>query len=258
MTTSQMKSLLKLTMDKRKLSILKAIIETFISQGGPVGSQYLLEEFDLSVSPATIRNDMMSLEKEGLIYQPHTSAGRVPTEQGLRFFVDQVMEEPKLKLPLEYVQKLAHVQKLKAQLMSQKVERAIYTSVGILAKMTNEVSFATLPWLGETYYLGLANALKKPEFADSARFSTVVEVLEDQDHFLKLLESMELSHDITVLIGRENILEAIQGCSLLATHYQIDNEYKGTIGILGALRMNYAHNVAAIHAVRDDVEKHWS
>ena len=105
-----------LAMDKRKLSILKAIIETFISQGGPVGSHYLLEEFDLSVSPATIRNDMMFLEKEGLIYQPHTSAGRVPTEQGLRFFVDQVMEEPKVTLPLEYIQKLSQVEKLKAQM----------------------------------------------------------------------------------------------------------------------------------------------
>lgn len=244
-------------MDKRKLSILKAIIETFIRQGGPVGSHYLLEEFDLTVSPATVRNDMMFLEKEGLIYQPHTSAGRVPTEQGLRFFVDQVMEEPKLTLPHEYVHKLAQVQKFKDQMESQRIERAIYTTVGILAKMTNEVSFATLPWLGETYYLGLANALKKPEFADSARFSTVVEVLEDQDNFLKLLESTGISRDVTVLIGRENILEAIQGCSLLVTHYKIDENYQGAIGILGALRMNYPHNVAAIHAVRDDVEKNW-
>ncbi len=241
-------------MDKRKLSILKAIIETFIRQGGPVGSHYLLEEFDIPVSPATIRNDMMFLEKEGLIYQPHTSAGRVPTEQGLRFFVDQVMEEPKVKLPHEYIQKLAQVQEFKQQIEGQRIEHAIYRSVGILAKMTNEVSFATLPWLGETYYLGLANALKKPEFADSARFSTVVEVLEDQDHFLKLLESIEMSRDVTVLIGRENIIEAIQGCSLLVTHYHVDNVYQGAIGILGALRMNYPHNVAAIHAIRDDIE----
>ena len=121
--------------------------------------------------------------------------------------------------------------------------------------MTNEVSFATLPWLGENYYLGLANALKNPEFADSARFSTVVEVLEDQDNFLKLLGSLKLNRDVTVLIGRENILEAIQGCSLLATHYHLGDKYQGTIGVLGALRMNYPHNVAAIHAVRDDLER---
>ncbi|MBP6085356.1 hypothetical protein KA517_03915 [Candidatus Gracilibacteria bacterium] len=242
-------------MDDRKITILKAIIETFIRQGGPVGSQFILEAFELPVSPATIRNDMMQLEKEGLIYQPHTSAGRVPTEQGLRYFVDQMMGEPIIHIPKEHLNKLLQVQQMAAQIENEKVERSIYTSVSILSKLTNEVSFATLPWLGETYYLGLANALKKPEFADSARFSTVVEVLEDQDNFLQLLERLNLTHNITVLIGKENILEAIRGCSLLATHYRINEHYQGSIGILGATRMNYQHNVASLHAIRDDLEK---
>lgn len=242
-------------MDDRKLSVLKAIIETFISQGGPVGSNYLLEEFEFPVSPATIRNDMMFLENEGLIFQPHTSAGRVPTEQGLRVFVDSMLEQNVISVPREYLNKLAKVQKMAAQIDSQKIERAIYTSVSILAKMTSDVSFATLPWLGETYYLGLANALRKPEFADTTRFSSVVEVLEDQDNFLELLKKLKLSRDVTVLIGKENILEAIQGCSLLATEFRINENYSGSIGILGAVRMNYAHNIAALTAIRNDLEK---
>ncbi len=242
-------------MDNRKLSILKAIIETFIKAGGPVGSQALLEEFDFPVSPATIRNDMMLLEKAGLIFQPHTSAGRVPTEKGLRFFVDEIMDKSHIHLPQSYVNKLAQVQHMEAQIASQKAERAIYTAVGILSKISDEVSFATLPWLGETYYLGLANALRKPEFADSARFSTVVEVLEDQDHFLELLNQLDLSQDVTVLIGKENIVEAIQGCSLLATRYYLSEEFQGSIGILGTLRMNYPRNVSALTAVRNDLDK---
>ena len=242
-------------MDKRKLSILKAIIETFIKEGGPVGSQYLLETFEFPVSPATVRNDMMFLEKAGLIYQPHTSAGRVPTEKGLRLFLDEIMEASHIRVPQSYLNQLNHVQKMQAKIAGQKIERAIYTAVGILAKITDDVSFATLPWLGEAYYLGLANALRKPEFADSSRFSTVVEVLEDQDHFLDLLENLDLSNDVTVLVGKENIIEAIQGCSLLATRYYIDDNYQGTIGILGALRMNYPKNIAALTAVRNDLEK---
>ncbi len=242
-------------MDDRKFSVLKAIIETFIRQGGPVGSQYLLEEFEFPVSPATIRNDMMFLENEGLIFQPHTSAGRVPTEQGLRVFVDSMLEENIISVPREYLNKLAKVQKMTAQIDGQKVEKAIYTSVAILAKMTNDVSFATLPWLGETYYIGLANALRKPEFADTTRFSSVIEVLEDQDNFLELLKKLKLSRDVSVLIGKENILEAIQGCSLLATQYCIDDTYTGSIGVLGAVRMNYSHNIAALTAIRNDLEK---
>lgn len=242
-------------MDQRKLSILKAIIETFIKEGGPVGSQSLIEDFDFEVSPATVRNDMLLLEKSGLIYQPHTSAGRVPTEKGLRFFIDQIVGEPQIRLPKSYINQLSKVQHMQAQIAGQRAEQAIYTAVNILTKITDEVSFATLPWLGETYYLGLANALRKPEFSDSARFSTVVEVLEDQDGFLHLLGGLELSSDVTVLIGKENIIEAIQGCSLLATQYAVNGTFTGSIGILGALRMNYAHNIAALTAVRNDLEK---
>lgn len=242
-------------MDNRKLSILKAIIETFIKAGGPVGSQALLEEFEFPVSPATIRNDMMLLEKAGLIFQPHTSAGRIPTEKGLRFFVDEMMEKSHVRLPQSYISQLTQVQHMQAKISGQKAESAIYTAVGILSKISDEVSFATLPWLGETYYLGLANALRKPEFADSARFSTVVEVLEDQDNFLELLNRLNISGDVTVLIGKENIVEAIQGCSLLATSYYLSEEFQGTIGILGTLRMNYPRNIAALTAIRNDLDK---
>src|ERR1700753_1430508 len=74
----------------RKLEVLRAIIEDFISRNEPVGSKSLADRHNLGVSPATIRNDMAALEEEGLIVQPHTSAGRVPTDAGYRVFVDRL------------------------------------------------------------------------------------------------------------------------------------------------------------------------
>jgi heat-inducible transcriptional repressor len=76
--------------DERRLQILRAIVQDFVSTNDPVGSKALAERHDLGVSPATIRNDMAVLEEQGYIAQPHTSAGRVPTDKGYRLFVDRL------------------------------------------------------------------------------------------------------------------------------------------------------------------------
>ena len=77
-------------LDDRKLAVLRAIVEDFVSTGEPVGSKTLVDRHNLDVSPATIRNDMAVLEEQGFIVQPHTSAGRIPTDQGYRLFVDRL------------------------------------------------------------------------------------------------------------------------------------------------------------------------
>lgn len=77
-------------LDDRKLTVLRAIVEEFVSTNEPVGSKALADRHTLGVSSATIRNDMMSLEEEGYLTQPHTSAGRVPTDKGYRLFVDRL------------------------------------------------------------------------------------------------------------------------------------------------------------------------
>ena len=79
-----------MSLEERKLEVLRAIVEDYISTEEPVGSKALAERHHLGVSPATIRNDMALLEEEGYIAQPHTSAGRVPTDKGYRLFVDRL------------------------------------------------------------------------------------------------------------------------------------------------------------------------
>ena len=84
---------------ERRLDVLRAIVEDYVTTREPVGSKLLAERHSLGVSPATIRNDMAALEEEGLIAQPHTSAGRVPTDRGYRLFVDQLAEVKPLSRP---------------------------------------------------------------------------------------------------------------------------------------------------------------
>src|ERR1700749_1322590 len=77
-------------LDERKLAVLRAVVEDYVSTNEPVGSKSLVDRHNLDVSPATIRNDMAVLEEQGYIAQPHTSAGRVPTDKGYRLLVDRL------------------------------------------------------------------------------------------------------------------------------------------------------------------------
>jgi heat-inducible transcriptional repressor len=78
--------------EDRKMAVLRAIVEDYVATQEPVGSKALVERHSLGVSPATVRNDMAALEEEGLIHQPHTSAGRIPTDKGYRLFVDRLSQ----------------------------------------------------------------------------------------------------------------------------------------------------------------------
>ena len=86
-------------LDDRKLDVLRAIVEDYVQTQEPVGSKALVERHSLGVSPATVRNDMAVLEEEGFITQPHTSAGRIPTDKGYRLFVDKLTELKPLTAP---------------------------------------------------------------------------------------------------------------------------------------------------------------
>ncbi len=236
-------------MNPRKIHILKSIIETFIETGGPVGSQFLLDSGEFNVSSATIRNDMADLEEIGLIYQPHTSSGRIPTGKGFRMFVDQLMDNFADQV-LE--KKLAQADL--DRLQTQELEIRLHNAVSILARLSNCLSFATLPWKNEAYYLGIANVLKRPEFQDTLMASTVIEMLEDKDQFLELLAGLQIDHQVRAYIGEENAIPGIQSCTLLVTLYKIGS-YVGAIGILGPVRMRYAYNMQILDAIRGDVEK---
>lgn len=233
----------------RKQEILKAIVKHFIQTAEPVGSKTILVSYSFSVSPATIRNDMASLEREGYIYQPYTSAGRVPTDSGYRLYVDEIAD-------YKGVQKkaLAKLAKIRDQYKLEKIREHIYDAVSLLARATDNVSFATLPDNNRTFYLGISNVLKQPEFAsDNMRASQVLEVLEDNDNFRTLLDTFEIDNEVKVFIGEENIIEQIRSCSLMVTKYQKD-DYSGYMGILGPTRMNYPFNRVIIQEVKNLLE----
>ena len=235
-------------MQQRKLFLLKNLIECYIDTADPVGSRTLLSKSKLEVSPATIRNDMAYLESIGLIYQPHTSSGRIPTTKGFRVFVDKLMDEYS-EQKLEKEMAISDYQNLKISELDMRIRSA----VSIISKLTKQVSFATLPWRNEAYYLGIANVLRSDVFSNNLEASTIIEVLEDHDRFVEVLTHLPLSREIKAFIGDENAIDGVNSCTMIVTTYQRD-ELHGAMGILGSTRMRYAYNIKLIEKMRQDIE----
>lgn len=129
--------------EDRKLAVLRAIVEDYVATQEPVGSKTLVERHKLGVSPATVRNDMAALEDEGLIAQPHTSAGRIPTDKGYRFFVDRLTS---LK-PMSVAEKRAIATFLEG---AHDLDDVVQRSVRLLAQLTQQVAIVQYPSLARS------------------------------------------------------------------------------------------------------------
>ena len=229
----------------RRLEVLKAIVQHFVETAEPVGSNTILVSYNFQVSPATIRNDMASLEKEGLIYQPHTSSGRVPTDLGYRLYVEELDDQEDAHK--EAILALATAQK---ELQMYKVRQKIHDLVSLLAHVTNVASFATVPDNKRTFYIGLSNIIRQPEFiADMSRASQVIEVFEQNDRFLNILKGLEIDDSVKFFIGKENIIPEIQSCTLIVTNIQYMG-HKSIIGLLAPTRTNYAFSRAVLEQIK--------
>lgn len=236
--------------EERKKLVLNAIVKHFIETAEPVGSNTILISYQFHVSPATIRNDMAALEESGLIYQPHTSSGRVPTDKGYRVYVDEMADYKKARE--DALKTLSLVRQKHAV---EKVRERLHDGVSLLARATNLVSFATTPDNPRTFFLGMSNVLRQPEFLNnSAQACEVMEMFERRDNFVNTLNNLEITDKVRTFIGEENILPQIQSCSIIVTRYNQEG-FTGYFGLLGPKRMNYPFNIVMLEEVKKLLEK---
>lgn len=227
--------------DTRKVQILKLIVEEYIRTGDLTGSKSLLKKYDLQVSSATVRNDMAALEKMGLIFQPYNSAGRLPTTRGIRVFVDYLMEH----MPTVFIEA---EQEVEQRIKNELVDDTLYMIVSRLAKITHEITFACVPTLATSYYLGLSNFLEKNVPSLGSEAYNVIKVLENKYNFIDLLRDLDIGERVSAFIGEENIIPDLESCAIVVKKVNIEG-HDGYIGILGSLKMDYAFNIAALKNV---------
>ena len=231
-------------MHNRQQKILSAVIEEYTKTAIPVGSQILASKYHFNVSPATLRNDMMSLEKEGFLYQPHISAGRIPTDKGYRFFVEEIMKDKELskdeqhKLQREFL-------KLKAQ-----NTRLTKTSAKLLSHLSGNLAISGLIDNDEFSDFGMRELMEEPEFRDLDDMCRLVETLDYVDEkFDKLLKDIKFG-ETKIFIGKENPIEEISNCSMIVSPYKLKSGEKGILALIGPKRMKYAKNKSMIEYVK--------
>lgn len=216
-------------MTERQTLILRAIVEQYAEVAAPVGSSLLAKVF--GVSSATIRAEMADLERLGFIHQPHTSAGRVPTDKGYRFYVNQVSEaEPQL---LDRRSSRALTARIEGGGMP---ERTIRNAVDNLVDLTHNLGLATIG--NQLYISGLTNLFGQPEFAGGEHVQEVAKLLDNLEPWLYEAAPNE---PLSVYIGAENPIGRNSGCSLIISRFRSPYSDRSYIGVLGPTRQSYGN-----------------
>lgn len=214
---------------KRQREILAQIIEEYAETASPVGSVTMAKLFN--VSPATIRAEMMKLETLGLIAQPYTSAGRVPTDAGYRFYVNNLNEENSDKNSA--IQRGAHALEVRVSSQSQ-ADAAIRRAVDSLVELTGNLGLATIG--GQLYLSGLTRLFMQPEFMDARRVQSVARLLDNLEPWLKEAAPGEA---LNIFIGKENPIGRNSEASLIISKFRSPFSDRSYIGVLGPTRQNY-------------------
>lgn len=214
-------------MTERQKQILSAIIEQYAEVASPVGSNLLAKVF--GVSSATIRAEMAELERRGFINQPHTSAGRVPTDKGYRFYVNNLSEEKQL-----------HPERGAERALTARVEgggmpeRTIRNAVDTLVELTHNLGLATIG--NQLYMSGLSNLFGQPEFMQAGQVQQVARLLDNLEPWLR---EAAPNQPLSVYIGQENPIGRSAGCSLIISRFGSPYSDRSYIGVLGPTRQNY-------------------
>lgn len=218
-------------MTERQIRILAAIIEQHAEIAAPVGSVLLAKLFN--VSSATIRSEMAKLESLGFITQPHTSAGRIPTDAGYRFYVNMLNEayDGKNILPLDRSTKAIEA---RVSNFGDHADRAIRSAVDSLVELTHNLGLATIG--DELYLSGISNLFSQPEFSSGEHVQSVARLLDNLEPWLREVAPNE---PLNVYIGSENPIGRNSGVSLIISRFRSPFSDRSYIGVLGPTRQSY-------------------
>ena len=227
---------------QRQKEILCQIIEEYAETASPVGSVTLAKLF--GVSPATIRAEMARLEMLGLIAQPHTSAGRVPTDAGYRYYVNNLDgaygDSVKSEQEKKSFERGTHAIDVRVSSQS-KADAAIRRAVDSLVELTGNLGLATIG--GQLYLSGISRLFTQPEFMDARRVLSVAKLLDNLEPWLREAAPGE---PLNIFIGHENPIERNSGVSLIISKFRSPYSDNSYIGVLGPTRQNYARVMSLV------------
>lgn len=226
-------------MNGRQQTILSAVIKEYVETAVPVSSSVLVKKYKYDLSPATIRSEMLGLEKEGYLWQPHTSAGRIPTDKGYRYFVDKLMKSKSLSKKDQRA--------LQTELLKTKAQynRLVRSTAKILAGMTNSLAISSLDQ-ENVFESGMPKLLKQPEFKEADRLCQIVDTLDYLDENVDKISKEASERVVDVYIGKESPIARMEDCSMIVSGFKTPKGGRGLLAVIGPKRMKYDHNMALV------------
>lgn len=226
-------------MDPRQELILETIIREHIRTGTPVGSSVLVEKYKLNISPATVRNDMAILEKALYIIQPHTSAGRIPTEKAYAYFLKKIKDKKPGKTEIKSI-----------DMAMEGDDELAYKET---AKQISQLCGLAVFWAfhkHNLYYTGISNLFQQPEFARISIIQDISGVIDRLDDIINV-KLEELDFGLHTLIGAENPFGVMFGSVFVKykKHGRI-----GMYGVLGPIRMDYEKTISLLDYINKKIK----
>ena len=231
-------------LSERQERILQAIVEQYAEVASPVGSSLLAKVF--SVSSATIRSEMAVLERQGLITQPHTSAGRIPTDKGYRYYVNHLSTQQPESAAERRAEKALATRVVHGGVSDQIIKNAVDT----LVDLTHNLGIATI---GDQLYMsGLSNLFGQPEFINNEQVREVARLLDNLEPWLYEAAPNE---PLSVYIGQENPIGRSAGCSLIVSRFRSNYSDSSYIGVLGPTRQSYRDVMMLVRRTGEALEE---
>lgn len=231
----------------RQVQILRAVIQEFIETAQPVGSDTIDRKYSIGVSPATIRNEMVQLTKQGYLQKTHSSAGRIPTPMALKLYVNELMKEKELSVADEVSakEKIWHTRDELDDLMSEisKVLAEKSHALGI-SMMNNRRVFSS----------GYANLLNMPEFYDIQVTRQVLQLIEEVQALEEMFNQSVGENQVQVIYGQELGNRNLEPIGVIYTSFSV----RGTpcrIGVIGSSRFDYPYIIPMMRYVRSLVKE---
>lgn len=217
---------------ERQQDLLRAIVELYVKTGEPIGSENLDKEYNLGVSPATIRHEMVRLTEMGYLKQPHTSAGRIPTSMGYRLYIGELMKEKDLPVAAEVtIRENLWQQRYKEEQLLREAVKGLANRLRMLALAVDEEQ--------QIYYAGAANILDFAEFADIDVTRFVLSLFDEFPTLKQILGKAVGTDPMHILFGDELEFEYLESTSFVFCKFAGKDQRGGVIGVIGPARMNF-------------------
>lgn len=231
-------------MNVRQKKILESIIEEYTRTAVPIGSKVLVGKYGVDASSATVRSEMVSLENDGYLYQPHISAGRIPTDKGYRYFVEKLMKDKDLTKREQ--------NKMQEELLKLKVKntRMTRTTAKLLSGLSGNLAVSGSLDNNEFADFGMKELFEEPEFQELDEVCRLVETLDYVDEMFDKIIGEIKDGETKIFIGKENPVKKFSNCSMIVSPYKLKSGEKGILALIGPKRMKYARNKSLLEYVK--------